>query len=247
VSSASSANFARGIAVEFQRVDKRYGMLFALRGLSLCFHAGECVALLGPNGSGKTTLLRIAALLARPTAGTLRFAGDGLAESGDDIPIRQRLGLVAHNTLLYDELTAEENLILFAKLYGLDRPRDRAVAALSPAGLERRGKSPVRTFSRGMRQRLAIARAMLPGPGLLLLDEPTTGLDAEGQRWFGELMEKLNREGCTIVMSTHARTEAHDVVTRALRLAAGQVQEDSGTGGDPRGVLAAALAARQED
>jgi ABC-type multidrug transport system ATPase subunit len=247
VSSASSAVSSRGVAVEFQQLDKRYGVLFALRGVSLAFRAGECVALLGHNGSGKTTLLKIAALLARPTAGQVRFSGDGLAESGDTIAIRRRLGLVAHNTLLYDELTAEENLTLFAKLYGLDRAQERAVAALGPAGLARRGKSAVRTFSRGMRQRLAIARAMLPEPGLLLLDEPTTGLDAAGQQWFAELIDGLNRKGCTIVMSTHAATEAHEVVTRAVRLGAGEVQEDSGAGGDPRGLLAAALAMRQEN
>jgi heme exporter protein A len=239
-------NPSRGVAVEFQRVDKRYGPLFALRDVSLTFAAGECVALLGPNGSGKTTLLRMAALLARPTAGRVQFSGDGLAESGNTIPIRQRIGLVAHSTLLYDELTAEENLTLFARLYGLDHPEDRAVAALVPAGLAKRAHGAVRTFSRGMRQRLAIARAMLAGPGLLLLDEPTTGLDAAGQEWFGEVVRELSQAGCTIVMSTHGPTEAHAVVTRAVRLVAGEVTEDSGTGGDPRPLLAAALAGRQE-
>lgn len=246
MATASPTNPSRGVAVEFQRVDKRYGALFALRDVSLSFQAGECVALLGPNGSGKTTLLRMAALLARPTAGRVEFSGDGLLAGGDTLPIRRRIGLVAHSTLLYDELTAEENLTLFARLYALDHPEDRALAALVPAGLAKRAASTVRTFSRGMRQRLAIARAMLPDPGLLLLDEPTTGLDAAGQEWFGEVVRELNHAGCTILMSTHGSTEAHAMVTRAVRLVAGEVIGDSGAGGDPRPLLAAALAARQE-
>ena len=247
----SSSNSSPGVAVEFQQVEKRYGTLFALRDVSLAFGAGECVALVGPNGSGKTTLLRIAALLSRPTAGHVQFSGEGLeapwAATADTLPIRRRIGLVAHSTLLYDDLTAEENLIFFARLYRLDRPRERALAALGPAGLSRRARDPVRTFSRGMRQRLSIARAMLPAPGLLLLDEPSTGLDSAGQQWLGEILADLHKDGCTILMSTHGRTDAHEAVTRAVRLVAGHVQEDSGPGGNPRPVLAAALAGERED
>lgn len=239
---ASPKSASPGVAVEFQHIDKRYGAVFALRDVSLTFGAGECVALVGHNGSGKTTLLRIAALLARPSGGLLRFSGDGMEATGGDIAAKRRIGLVAHHTLLYDELTAEENLILFARLHGLDHPQQRASAALGPANLSRRARDPVRTFSRGMRQRLAIARALLPGPGLLLLDEPSTGLDAAGQEWLGEVLVGLSKDGCTIVMSTHGRRDADGLVTRAVRLAAGRIQEDSGPGGNPDRVLASALA-----
>lgn len=222
----------------------------ALRDVALRFGAGECVALVGPNGSGKTTLLRIAALLARPTAGQVRFSGEGIAASDGDedrIAIKRRIGLVAHQTQLYDELSAEENLVLFARLHGLDHPEERASSALGPAGLSKRAKDTVRIFSRGMRQRLAIARALLHGPGLLLLDEPATGLDAGGQQWMTQILSALRKRGCTIVMSTHGRADAHELVTRAVRLVAGRVREDSGPGGDPRPVMAAALAAAEEN
>ena len=239
------------MGVEFQHIEKRYGSLFALRGVSLTIASGECVALVGHNGSGKSTLLRIAALLARPTAGQLRFAGRGIAPQADTnghaSAIRARIGLVAHHTLLYDELTAEENLVLFAQLYGLDAPHKRAAEGLAPAGLSARAKDPVRNFSRGMRQRLAIARALLNRPALLLLDEPSTGLDTEGQQWLAEVLRTLRESGCTIVMSTHGRSDAQGLVTRAVRLAAGRVEQDSGAGGDPRPVMAAALAAAEED
>ena len=251
MATASPSNSSPGVAVEFQQVEKRYGGLLALRDVALAFGAGECVALVGPNGSGKTTLLRIAALLARPTAGRVRFSGKGIAASQtgseDTIAIKRRIGLVAHQTLLYDELTAEENLVLFARLHGLDHPQERASSALGPAGLARRSKDPVRIFSRGMRQRLAIARALLHGPGLLLLDEPSTGLDSGGQQWMAEILSALRKDGCTIVMSTHGRADAHSLVTRAVRLVAGRVREDSGPGGDPRPVMAAALAAAEEN
>ncbi len=154
---------------------------------------------------------------------------------------------MAHHTLLYDELSAEENLILFARLHGLDHPRDRAVQALGPAGLSRRARDTVRTFSRGMRQRLAIARAMLSRPGLLLLDEPSTGLDAAGQDWLADVLAQHRRAGGTILMSTHGRTDALGLVTRAVRLVSGRVQEDSGADGDPHPVLATALVSRAED
>jgi len=236
--------------VEFVEFAKRYGPRFALRGVSLSIAPGQCVALVGPNGSGKTTLLKAAALLIRPSAGRVVFHTSanpaGAGSNGDSAAVKRYIGFVSHSTLLYDDLTAEENLVLFARLYGLDSPDERARAALRPAGLAARGKDLVRNFSRGMRQRLAIARALLAGPKLLLLDEPSTGLDRAGQQWLGAALAHLAAAGCTVLMSTHGAGETSACVTRAVRLVAGSIAEDSAISGDPRAMLAAALAAHQE-
>jgi len=227
-----------GLRINFSGIEKRYGMRMALRGVSLEIGAGECVALVGHNGSGKTTLLKITALLARPSRGQLTFFSGSTALSA--AAVKHRIGMVAHHTLVYDELTAAENLVFFAKLFDLPDPVARARQSLEPVGLARRADDLVRTFSRGMRQRLAIARALLASPQLLLFDEPAAGLDPEGQQWLGATLASLHAAGCTIVMSTHGRNETQASVTRAIRLEGGEVTHDSGANGDPYGVLAMA-------
>jgi heme exporter protein A len=244
-------NEGAALGLRFAGIEKRYGALTAVRGINLEIEPGEVVALLGPNGAGKTTLLRIAALLVRPTAGRFFILeGRGSAKSADGQSgvgaggvapdaAKARIGMVAHSTLLYDGLSAAENLRFFAKLYGVEPAWQRVNMLLEDCGLAARAGSLVRTFSRGMRQRLAIARALINRPSLLLLDEPYSGLDQQGREWFARALASLKATGCTILLSTHARNEIARVVTRAVRLEGGRVTSDSGRGGDPMPLMVA--------
>jgi heme exporter protein A len=229
--------------LRFESIDKRYGALFALRRVSLEIAAGECVVLAGRNGSGKTTLLRIAARIVRPTAGKLSFpaassGADGRHEAAPtDATLDGRPGYVGHNTMVYDELTAEENLILFAKLQNVPQPAARAEELLHEVGLYERRDSPVRTYSRGMRQRIAIARALIHRPSVLLFDEPATGLDPLGISWLAKTLGEVNRSGCTVVMSLHGESEISALATRAVQLDAGSVVGDTKTGASLHSIL----------
>jgi heme exporter protein A len=218
--------------LRFENIDKRYGGLFALRRVTFEISAGECAVLAGRNGSGKTTLLRIAGQIVRPTHGTLSFPGSAQESSGNSRP-----GYVGHSTMVYDELTAEENLVFFAKLQNVESPAARAEALLRDVGLYERRASVVRTFSRGMRQRIAIARALIHRPSVLLLDEPATGLDPLGITWLASSLRELNRAGCTIVMSLHGESEISALATRAVRLDAGTVIADTKTGASLHDIL----------
>ena len=221
------------VGIRFEDIDKRYGGLYALRRVSLEITPGECVALAGRNGSGKSTLLRIAARLARPSSGSITL----LDSKKGTIAEASQTGFVAHATMVYDELTAEENLLLFARLLGITEPAARAQTLLAEVGLADRQSSLVRTFSRGMRQRMAIARALLNEPSVLLLDEPTTGLDPQGVAWLAETLHRMRDAGRTILMSLHGESEISALATRAIRLEAGSVLADTQTGGSLHSIL----------
>ncbi len=224
---------ARRIGLRFENIDKRYGGLYALRRVSLEVAPGECMALAGRNGSGKTTLLRIAAQLVRPSAGKLTFS-PAPTQTG---PATKNTGFVAHATMVYDELTAEENLLLFARLLEIAEPAKRVELLLRDVGLFERRDSLVRTFSRGMRQRVAIARALLHEPSVLLLDEPGTGLDPQGVSWLAETLWRMHGAGSTILMSLHGESEISGLATRGVRLDAGAVVADTRTGASLRSIL----------
>lgn len=196
-------------AVAAQGVWKFYGDYPALREISFDVPAGRCLALLGRNGAGKTTLLRILAGLSRASKGRVTLSGNDAATSGS----RSRIGILGHGIAVYDELSAMENLLLFARLYGLPRPAETALAWLEKTGLERVKSALVREFSRGMRQRLAVARALLHDPAVLLLDEPFTALDDRAITLLQTLLVEARNAGRTIIMSTHQLREALELAT----------------------------------
>jgi heme ABC exporter ATP-binding subunit CcmA len=233
VTRAETRGIALRLGLRLENIDKRYGGLYALRRVSLEIAPGECVALAGRNGSGKTTLLRIAAQLVRPSAGKLTL----LPPQPQSGRAARNTGFVAHATMVYDELTAEENLMLFARLLEIAKPARRVETLLRDVGLYERRESLVRTFSRGMRQRVAIARALLHEPSVLLLDEPATGLDPEGVSWLAETLRRLRDAGSTILMSLHGESEISALATRAIRLDAGTVVADTQAGASLHSIL----------
>ena len=222
--------------IKFSKIEKKFGKLYALRRVDLEIAAGECVALTGRNGSGKTTLLRVATRLTRPTHGEVAFTG-----AGDNIS--PTIGYVSHALMLYEELTALENLKLFARLLQIAEPEARSMELLEAIRLAPRANSLVRTFSRGMKQRLAIARALLAEPSILLLDEPGTGLDTESAAWLTNTIRAFREEGRTIVMSVHGESELSRLATRAVRLDAGALVADTRAGATFQGVFASGGAA----
>ena len=224
--------------VEARGVVKHYGAHTALDGVDLVIAPGESILLAGPNGAGKSTLLRILATLLRPTAGALRLFGSEPGGAGS-AALRRRLGLLAHHTFLYAHLTALENLRFYAGLYGVALTPDRARSALSEVGLDARGDDPVRAFSRGMQQRLAIARAFLHGPDLLLLDEPFTGLDRDGIERLSGLLRARVRGAVSCLLATHDLAVALPLATRVVILAGGRVAADRPAAGLDPAALAA--------
>jgi heme ABC exporter ATP-binding subunit CcmA len=210
---------SKSAAVSVDGVWKFYGDFPALRDIQLSAHPGSCLALIGRNGAGKTTLLRIVAGFSRPMRGKVRILGD----EPRDTKARRRIGFIGHGISVYDELSAFENLMLYGRLYGLPDTRRSALEWLERTGLERVRDGLVREFSRGMRQRLAVARAFLHDPQVLLLDEPFTSLDDRAIALLQTLLREALAAGKTIVMSTHQLREALDLATHVALLVRGKV------------------------
>jgi len=205
--------------LEARGLQRSFGRVRILRGLDLTIRAGEALAVVGPNGAGKTTLLRILAGLMRPTAGQVRVLGQPLEHGSAET--RGAIGLLSHQSLLYDDLTLLENLTFAARLYGLDRPRELAQTALAQAGLGERTDELPRRLSRGLLQRAAIARALLHRPKVLLLDEPFTSLDAgAADRLRADLRMRL-AEGLGVALVTHHLTEVWELASRVAVLVNG--------------------------
>jgi heme exporter protein A len=198
--------------ITVKKLVKRFGLKSVLRGLDFQVEAGEFVALLGPNGAGKTTFLRILASLSRPSLGEVRIAGYRQPEQA--AALRRRLGVVSHQPLLYGDLTAEENLVFYGRMYGLPEINQRAGEVLELVGLAPRRRDLVRTFSRGMQQRLAIGRAVLHDPEVMLFDEPHTGLDQDACQMLDTVLREVAARGRTVVMTSHDLARAADLASR---------------------------------
>ena len=209
------------VMVRVKGVSKRFGRNVALRGIDLELAVGDRLALFGPNGSGKTTLLRVLAGLLPPSGGSVEIGGAGYQHAGQ--AVRGRIGVVAHHTYLYDDLTGEENLSFYGRMYGIQRLRERVEESLALAGLERRARDKVRAYSRGMQQRLALARATLHDPDLLLLDEPDTGLDQDAFAHLGGFLERPSGPPRSVVMATHDLKLGHLYCGRFAILTAGRI------------------------
>jgi len=208
-------------AIEVRKLTKAFGHQAALRGVDLNVDEGEFLALFGPNGAGKTTLIRIVASLTRPTAGTVCVRGEDLGKAGASL--RRHIGLISHNPLLYGDLTPDENLRFFARMYDLPDAAARIDVVLDQVGLAARRRDPVRTFSRGMVQRLAIARAILHDPAIMLLDEPYTGLDLQAADMLREVLEELAALNRTVILTTHNLEQGLEMCDRAAILNRGRV------------------------
>ncbi len=210
--------------IEVNGLVKRYGLNTALRGVDLRVSEGEFVTLVGPNGAGKSTLLRIVATLLEPTEGNVSVGGWAFPQHA--AKVRRHIGLVSHQPLLYRDLTAAENLTFFARLYELDDIPQRVNDALRKVGLFSRQRDPVGGFSRGMVQRLTIARATIHEPDVLLFDEPYTGLDQDASLLLDTLLREQADQGRTIMMITHDLVHGLAQSDRVAVLSNGRITAD---------------------
>ncbi|MGC4085772.1 MAG: heme ABC exporter ATP-binding protein CcmA [Vicinamibacterales bacterium] len=210
--------------VELNDLSRNFGRRKAVSRVSIALHAGDILGLLGPNGAGKSTLLGMLATLVAPTSGSVTYGGSRASERGE--AIRSRIGILAHELHLYPELTARQNLQFFADLHGLT---DAALVprALESANLGDRGEDQVASFSRGMRQRLALERCLLHRPRLVLLDEPFTGLDDRAVRIVADRIRSIAADGAIVVLATHDLDVADGLITRMAVVRAGRLLSDA--------------------
>lgn len=213
--------------ISVRDLHKRFGRKPVLRGVDLAVGQGDVVALLGPNGAGKTTLMSIICGLGKPDRGEIELGGVSLKRAGHEL--RRYIGLVTHAPLLYDNLSAEENLRFFAKMYDMADPQDRIETVLRAVDLWPRRRDIIRTYSRGMTQRLAIARAVLHSPPVLLLDEPDTGLDQESSQMLRELVRQLGAAERAILLTTHNLDRAVEWADSVCLLANGKIAHREAT------------------
>ncbi|HSE83376.1 MAG TPA: heme ABC exporter ATP-binding protein CcmA [Thermodesulfobacteriota bacterium] len=220
-------------SVEFdiiaQGVTKSFGNVQALRGVDLRVKRGEFLTVFGPNGAGKTTLIKLFSTLTKPTSGKITIAGHDIKKEPDKV--RSVIGVISHDPYLYENLSAIENIMFFASLYGISEAEERSVQVIKRVGLEGRMYDLVRTFSRGMKQRLAVARAIVHEPRILLLDEPYTGLDQHGAKVFTEMLGWLKAGGRTVIMTTHDIAEGLEMSNRVAILSGGRIAYQSDTNG----------------
>jgi ABC-type multidrug transport system ATPase subunit len=234
-------------------IGKLYGMRPVLKGVSMSVARGEFVAVLGANGAGKTTLLRILATLARPSTGSLNIAGVDALQHADRA--RAHIGMVSHQSLIYPDLTARENLEFFGRMYGISdfgfsisdsnagvpsiqNPKSKIENVLRRVNLWNRRDDFARTFSRGMIQRLTIARAILHDPPLLLMDEPFTGLDQTSAANLSSLLRETAMSDRAVIMTTHELSRGLDGITRALIIKAGKIEHELTAGFTPEQLTA---------
>jgi heme exporter protein A len=210
--------------IQIRNLVKAFGSRAVLHGVDLTINEGDFVTLMGANGAGKTTLMHIVATLSKPTGGSVMINGYNATASATQL--RRFIGLVSHKTLLYDDLSADQNLRFYARMYDVAQPAQRIETVLQQVGLWGRQHDPVRTYSRGMQQRLAIARAMLHNPPILLLDEPDTGLDQHTADRLSELLSAVGINQRTILMTTHNLERGLSLGNRMVILAKGKIIYD---------------------
>ena len=215
---------ANTLALESENIRKTFGHFTALAGVTLNIRRGEFVTLFGRNGAGKTTFLKVAATLVRPSQGKLRIEGIDIDDNAEEA--RRHIGFLSHNTYVYRDLSPLENLRFFSKLYGVDGSDERLKSLLDRVGLRRRMNDPVRAFSRGLNQRVGIARVMLHDPSLILMDEPYTGLDANAVETLNAMLDEAHSRGKTVILTTHDLEHGLRASTRAVIIDRGKVVFD---------------------
>ncbi len=213
--------------IKVSALRKTYGSVDALRGIDLNVRLGEFLTVFGPNGAGKTTLLKTLSTIIKPTSGSVIIDGLDVTEAHHDI--RCKIGVISHKTFLYCDLTAKENLLFYAKMYDIEEPEKKALALIKDVGLEGRENHQVGTFSRGMEQRLSIARALIHDPIIIYLDEPYSGLDQHAALMLRNLLKKLHTQDRAIIMTTHNITHGLEISDRIVIQIKGKIVFDDKT------------------